>query len=244
MGKLTIRQMAWLCGMFLVLVIFKSNAIAHGPLERLSSTTLEQIDIHNKLFREAVEDLAAEWRSQTGQQLVFDLGPGSDSSSRVSLVARNVTFLQALDLLCLQAGTSLVFGENGNIKFSKSFDLVCHVTRVLIIQPVNFLRIGLPVKPSLDELKNALEKSGIDMGKVEVGFLSEDRLACAGDPLEVELVQAFFSLLDRGYIVVPLGDGTKDICQREEWDATRNQPPVSDVPNADVHNDEVLEVLE
>ena len=217
MGKMTIRQMAWLCGMLLAPVIFKSNAIAHGMVERMSSTTLETIDIHDKLFRDAVADLAAEWRNQTGQQLVFDLGPGSDSSSLVSLVARNVTFLQALDLLCLQAGTSLVFGENGNIKFSKSFDLVCHVTRVLIIRPENFLRIGLPVRPSLDELNNALVKSGIDMGKVEVGFLSEDKLACVGDPLEVGLVQAFFTLLDRGYIVapLPLGDDNKDSCQRE-----------------------------
>ena len=205
MGKLTIRQMAWLCGIILALVSINSNAIAHGMVERMSLTVLETIDIHDKLFREAVADLAAEWRTKTGEKLIFELDPGSDSPSRVSLVARNVTFLQALDLICLQVGTSLMFGENGNIKFSKSFDLVCHETRVLIIKPENFLRIGLPMKPSLDELKNALVKSGIDMGKVEVGFLSEDRLACVGDPLEIELVQAFFSLLERGYIAVPLG---------------------------------------
>ena len=205
-----------------------SQAEAKGLLERMSTTVVEQIDIRGKPFPDAIAELAETWHKQTGHQLDFDIVADIAPDKTVTLVANNVTFLLALDAACQQGGSILLVGEGERITIASMRPPVCLETRNIHIKNETLIRMGFQSRPPLDSLKESLAKAGICIRKIDLGLpLDDGAILCSGDPLEVELVQAFFALVERGYCIEPLSDPKVDGGQGEEVDPRHEMSPFS-----------------
>jgi hypothetical protein len=197
----------------MIVIMFMVGCETHrdlGHLDRLGERTIPVVEMDHLTVENALNIISQEWRKQTGTPMpvaVVTLNrhfePEDAQHHLVTLRAHDVSFLEILHLVADLSGYRLTFRDGSilvadiwpgeSMTFQWKFD---QVTKTVL---------GLPDKPSGDDIRHALAARGVDFSKgdMNVTFATNDLYFIGGFTENADIAKAVLKLAKSGYEVKP-----------------------------------------